>query len=74
MHIERNYYVYLITNCNNKVIYTGVTSDLTRRVYEHKNKLAKGFSKKHNINKLVYFEQPTDILSAITREKEVKKW
>ena len=69
-----SYYVYLITNWNNKVIYTGVTNNLTRRIYEHKNKLVDDFSKKYNIDKLVYFEQTTDIYAAISREKEIKKW
>ena len=68
------YFVYLLTNWNNKVIYVGVTNDLERRLYEHKNKLIKGFTEKYNLNKLVYFEETNDILSAITREKEIKKW
>ena len=72
--MDRNYYVYLITNWNNKVLYTGVTNNLIRRIYEHKNKSLEGFSKKYNINKLVYFEQTNDVLAAITREKEIKKW
>ena len=72
--MDRSYYVYLITNWNNKVIYTGVTNNLTRRVYEHKNKLTEGFTKKYNINKLVYFEQTNDVSAAIAREKEIKKW
>lgn len=72
--MDRSYYVYLITNWNNNVIYTGVTNNLTRRVYEHKNKLTEGFSKKYNINKLVYFEQTNDVSAAIAREKEIKKW
>ena len=72
--MSKTYYVYLITNWNNKVLYTGVTSNLERRIYEHKNKLIKGFTHKYNVSKLVYFEQATDIDSAITREKEIKKW
>ena len=72
--MNKTYYVYLITNWNNKVLYTGVTNNLERRLYEHKNKLIKGFTEKYNINKLVYFEQTNDIESAITREKEIKKW
>jgi len=72
--MEKSYYVYLITNWNNKVIYIGVTSNLERRLYEHKNRLADGFTKKYNINKLVYFEETTDIKSAIAREKELKGW
>ena len=72
--MNKNYYVYLITNWNNKVLYIGVTGNLERRIYQHKNKLIKGFSEKYNINKLVYFEQTNSIESAITREKEIKKW
>lgn len=72
--MRKNYFVYLMTNWNNNVIYVGVTSDLERRVYEHKNKLIKGFTEKYNINKLVYFEETEDVNSAIAREKEIKKW
>jgi putative endonuclease len=72
--MNKTYYVYLITNWNNKVLYIGVTNNLERRLYEHKNKLIKGFTEKYNINKLVYFEQTNDIESAIIREKEIKKW
>jgi putative endonuclease len=72
--MNKTYYVYLITNWNNNVLYVGVTSNLARRIYEHKNKSIKGFTEKYNINKLVYFEQTSDIESAITREKEIKKW
>jgi putative endonuclease len=72
--IDRIYYVYLITNWNNKVMYVGVTNNLERRIYEHKNKLIKGFTKKYNVNKLVYFEETHDVTTAIGREKEIKKW
>ncbi|MBW1703793.1 MAG: GIY-YIG nuclease family protein [Deltaproteobacteria bacterium] len=72
--IDRIYYVYFITNWNNKVMYVGVTNNLERRIYEHRNKLVKGFTKKYNINKLVYFEETQDVTSAINREKEIKKW
>jgi len=68
------YYVYLLTNWNNHVLYVGMTNNLERRVYEHKNKLIKGFTEKYNLKKLVYFEQTEDVISAITREKEIKKW
>ena len=68
------YYVYIITNKRNTVLYIGVTNDLKRRMYEHKNKLIEGFSKKYNLNKLVYFEQTNDIYTAINREKQLKKW
>jgi putative endonuclease len=74
MPVEKHYYVYLITNWNNKVMYVGVTNDLKRRIYEHKNKLVKGFTDKYNVNKLVYFEETTDVNSALAREKEIKKW
>jgi putative endonuclease len=55
-------------------MYVGVTNDLKRRLYEHKNKLVEGFSEKYNLNKLVYFEETQDVHTAITREKEIKKW
>ena len=71
---ERKYYVYLLTNWNNRVLYVGVTNDLERRMHEHKNKIVEGFTKKYNLNKLVYFEETPDVLSAIAREKEIKKW
>ena len=74
MVFTKNYYVYLLINWNNKVIYVGVTNDLNRRIYEHKNKLISGFTKKYNLNKLVYFEETCDINAAINREKEIKKW
>jgi putative endonuclease len=74
MASRKTYFIYLLTNWNNKVVYIGVTNDLKRRLFEHKNKLISGFTDKYNINKLVYFEETQDILSAITREKEIKKW
>lgn len=67
-------YIYILTNSNNKVLYTGVTSDLVKRVYEHKNKLVDGFAKKYNLCKLVYYEVVDNIMSAIIREKEIKGW
>ncbi|MDH5182746.1 MAG: GIY-YIG nuclease family protein [Gammaproteobacteria bacterium] len=72
--MEKQYYVYILTNWNNKVMYVGVTNNLARRVYEHKNKLVDGFTNKYNINKLVYYEQTTDVNSAISREKQIKGW
>ena len=71
---EKSYYVYLLTNWNNRVIYVGVTNDLMRRVYEHKQKLVPGFTEKYNVTKLVYFEQTRDVTAAIEREKQIKKW
>jgi putative endonuclease len=64
----------MITNWNNKVLYTGVTNDLERRIYEHKNKLIEGFTKKYNVSKLVYYECANDIYAAISREKQIKGW
>lgn len=71
---ENQYYVYLLTNWNNKVTYVGINNDLRRRLFEHRNKLVKGFTEKYNITKLVYFETTTDVTSAIAREKGIKKW
>ena len=68
------YYVYILTNFNNKVLYIGVTNDLNRRIYEHKNKLIDGFTKKYNVNKLVYYEEYKDVNEAISREKQLKGW
>ncbi len=71
---QNNYYLYIISNWNNKVIYIGVTNNLERRIHEHKNKLVDGFSKKYNLSKLVYYEITNEINFAIRREKEIKKW
>ena len=68
------YYVYILTNWNHKVMYIGVTNNLERRLYEHKNMLADGFTKKYKVHQLVYFEQTNDIRSALEREKELKGW
>ena len=65
-------YIYILTNKNNTVLYTGVTSNLTKRIYEHKNHLVDGFSKKYNLDKLVYYEVIQDIALAIQREKQIK--
>lgn len=67
-------YVYILTNKFNTVFYVGVTSNLVKRAYEHKNKFIDGFTKKYNINKLVYYEIFEDIEFAILREKQLKKW
>jgi putative endonuclease len=66
------YFVYIITNKSNNVLYTGVTSNLQRRIYEHKEKLIDGFTKRYNISKLVYYETCNDIYGAIIREKQIK--
>ena len=70
-----NYYVYILANETNVAIYTGVTNNLLRRVYEHKNNLApNSFTSRYKIHKLVYYEQTSDIRSAIAREKQIKSW
>jgi len=68
----KQYYVYIMTNKWNKVLYTGVTNDLKRRIQEHKNKSIRGFTKRYNIDKLVYYEDTENIESAILREKQIK--
>jgi putative endonuclease len=68
----KQYYIYLLTNQNNTVIYTGVTSNLCKRIWEHKNKLVKGFTQRYNIGKLVYYEIYDDPENAIAREKQIK--
>ena len=69
----KTYYVYIVSGMTHR-IYTGVTNDLERRVFEHKNKMIKGFTKKYNLNQLVYYEETNDINVAISREKEIKGW
>ena len=69
----RQYYVYIMSSYRG-ALYTGVTSDLARRVYEHQHKLVKGFTKKYNVSKLVYYEVGGDIAAAIAREKQIKGW
>ena len=66
------YYVYIMTNKNNRVLYTGITNDLKRRVYEHREKLVSGFTGKYNVTKLVYYEILEDPENAILREKQIK--
>ena len=68
------YYVYILANRKNGTLYIGVTSDLVKRMYEHKQKKLGGFTKKYGVDKLVYFEQTADVHSAIEREKRLKKW
>ncbi|MEN6509631.1 MAG: GIY-YIG nuclease family protein [Smithella sp.] len=70
--MNKQFYVYIMTNKNNTVLYTGVTSDLNKRVYEHKNKLLEGFTKRYSIDKLVFYEVYDDINNAIAREKQMK--
>ncbi len=72
MHTES--YVYLVANSHNNVLYVGVTTDLIRRIYEHKNKFVQGFTKKYNVDRLVYYEACANIFAAIEREKKIKGW
>lgn len=69
-----NYYVYIMASKRNGTLYIGVTSDLIKRVYEHKEGLAEGFTKKYGVKNLVYYEQAQEIETAIAREKQMKKW
>ena len=71
---ERLYCVYIMSNQTNTTLYIGVTGDINRRVYEHKNGLISGFTKKYNVDKLVYIEHCSDINAALAREKQLKKW
>ncbi|MDR0490896.1 MAG: GIY-YIG nuclease family protein [Oscillospiraceae bacterium] len=70
--MEKRGYVYILFNRKNGTLYTGVTSDILKRVYQHKNKLNDGFTKKYNIDKLGYYEMHMNIASAIEREKQIK--
>ena len=68
------YYVYILASNKNGTIYIGVTSNLVKRIYEHKNELAEGFTKQYSVHNLVYFEITESVESAIAREKQLKKW
>ncbi|UCD05007.1 MAG: GIY-YIG nuclease family protein [candidate division WOR-3 bacterium] len=70
--MNKQYNIYILTNEHNNVLYTGVTSNLKKRVYEHKKKLISGFTKKYNTNKLVYYETFDNAYNAIVREKKIK--
>jgi len=71
---QHNYYIYILTNYNNKVMYVGMTNNLERRIYEHRKSLIEGFTKNYNLSKLVYYEHSFDVKAAIEREKQIKKW
>ena len=70
----KKFYVYILCSKRNGTLYTGVTSDLIKRVYEHKNNLVDGFTQKYNIHCLVWYEAHESAESAINREKQIKKW
>ena len=72
--MQKQYYVYIVTNKSNTVLYTGVTSDLQKRIYEHKNKLIPGFTAKYNVNKLIYHDSFYSPQEAISAEKKIKGW
>ncbi len=69
----KTYYIYIMTS-NSGTLYTGVTSDIEHRVYQHKHKLINGFTKKYNIDRLAYYEETSDVHAALEREKEIKGW
>ena len=73
MYREKQYYVYIMTN-RSGTLYVGVINNIKKRVYQHKSKLVEGFTKKYNIDRLIYYETFSDVLSAITREKSIKGW
>ena len=72
--MQKYYYVYILTNRKNGVLYIGVTNNLLRRVWEHKNKVIKGFTSKYNLDKLIYYEISNNVNDVISREKMMKKW
>jgi putative endonuclease len=72
--LSKNYYVYLLASGRNGTLYTGVTSDLIKRAWQHREALAEGFTKKYDVKQLVWYEVHGDALAAITREKQIKKW
>jgi len=70
----KQYYVYIITNFSNTTLYIGVTNNLERRLFEHENEMADGFSKRYHCHKLLYFEVTNSVESALEREKQLKRW
>ena len=72
--MKKTYAVYILTNYTQTTFYIGVTGNLSRRIWEHKNKLVEGFSKKYNVNKLVYYELTENVEKALNREKQLKRW
>jgi len=72
--MSKSYYVYILASKRNGTLYVGVTDNLERRIYEHKNDLLDGFTKEYKIHTLVYYEETNDVMSALQREKRLKKW
>ena len=72
--MSKNYYVNILASKKNGTLYIGVTSDIIKRVHEHKNNIVDGFTKKYSVHTLVYYEQTNDVESALLREKQLKKW
>ena len=72
--MSKNYYVYILASKRNGTLYTGMTSDLHKRIWQHKNKFIPGFTEKYKVTNLVYYEIHEDPIEAITREKQIKKW
>ncbi len=70
----REYFIYILTNKNNTTFYIGVTNNLERRLWEHRQKIIKGFTEKYNLHKLIYFETFSDVNEALSREKQLKNW
>ena len=74
MPMEKTFYVYILASARNGTLYIGVTSNLSKRVWEHKEGIVEGFTKKYGVNQLVWFELHQDAMAAVTREKQLKKW
>ena len=72
--MDKQFYLYILASKRNGTLYIGVTSDLVKRIWKNKNKLVEGFTEKYNVNKLVYYEAHSDAESAITQERQMKKW
>ena len=72
--MTKTYYVYILASKRNGTLYIGVTNDLERRLYEHKNNLVDGFTKRYNVHDLVYYEVTNDVNAALQREKQLKRW
>jgi putative endonuclease len=72
--MNKNFYIYILSSKERGTLYVGVTSNLPKRVYEHKNGLVEGFTKKYSVHRLVYYEVATDAETALTRERQIKRW